>query len=119
MHPAFSPLVIKNVAIKAVNPIRRITVPPTLVEKESQLNLPQSFFAKCEKYHRPVVTPSPALQVTCPKTMSFDQIVGDAAECPCSPFANPGRNRVPKTVDNGTPNWTSEEWRISWGRSVP
>jgi hypothetical protein len=39
MHPAFSPLVIKNVAIKAINPIRRITVPPTLVEKESQLNL--------------------------------------------------------------------------------
>jgi hypothetical protein len=30
--------------------------------------------------------------------MSFAQIAGDAAECPLSLFANPGRNRVPKTV---------------------
>jgi hypothetical protein len=80
MHPAFSPLAIKNVIIKAVNPIRHITVLPTLVEKESQLNLPQSFFAKCEKHHRPVVTPSPVLQVTCPKTIGNEQVAGSTAD---------------------------------------
>jgi hypothetical protein len=40
-------------------------------------------------------------RINCSKTMRSAQIAGDAAECPLSLFANPGRNRVPKTVDFG------------------
>ena len=38
----------------------------------------------------------PAVSCVAPglKTMSFSQIAGDAAECPLSLFANPGRNRA-------------------------
>jgi hypothetical protein len=37
------------------------------------------------------------------KPMRLAQIVGDAAECPLSLFANPGCSRVPQTVVCGTP----------------
>ena len=36
------------------------------------------------------------LQIALCSFMRFDQIAGDAAECPLSLFANPGRNRSPK-----------------------
>src|SRR3954451_2518991 len=62
-----------------------------------------------------------AIREPCWKTMRFDEIAGDAAECPFSLIANPARNRVPETVVCGTGATHETGWRaltVYWGVTV-